>query len=591
MPRPLKKDMKKLKIAFLPLLAFLLTGCTFNDVKSWFGNNIYFPIRNFIEEIITPDKEPGKEEEEKDTRSDDVVILYSTDVHCGVDENLGYAKLSAYRNEMLKSYKYVSLVDAGDFIQGDLIGSFSHGESIIKIMNKMNYEIAAIGNHEFDYGIDELSQRISEFNGDMVACNLSYTGNKENKLNEVKPFVIKEYGNLKVGFVGVTTPATISESTPSIFKEDGEFVYSFEGQSTEEYFSCIQNNIDECNKVADYTVLLTHCGNAEDAHPFGSKDIIANTNGYLAVMDGHTHTTIDWELYKNKDNADVPLCDAGTKLNEFGQLIIHKNGSISTKLVKSYDKTDKVISDYVSELKAETDAIGNQVVAQSDVDLSIADENGVRMVRSREITIGNMVSDAYRVTTSSDIGFINGGGIRASINGGDVKFSDVFAVHPFGNYLMIKKASGSQILDYLEHCSRFTAEEYASEGKPVGEFGGFVQASGLKYSIDTSISTSVVVDPETDNFLYVDGPRRVKDVKVLENGEYVDIDSEKIYTVSSINYILEEGGNGANMFISDEEVECDIRYDYEVLIDYLTNYLHGNLSEKYSSVEGRITVL
>ena len=182
-------------------------------------------------------------------------------------------------------------------------------------------------------------------------------------------------------------------------------------------------------------------------------------------------------------------------------------------------------------------------------------------------------------------------GIRASISSGDVKFSDIFAVHPFGNYLMVKKASGSQILDYLEHCSRFTAEEYASEGNPVGEFGGFVQASGLKYSIDTSIPTSVVVDPETDDFLYVDGPRRVKDVKVLENGEYVDIDSEKIYTVSSINYILQEGGNGANMFIFDEEVESEIRYDYEVLIDYFTNYLHGNLSEKYSSVEGRITVL
>lgn len=583
--------MKKSKIILLPLLALLLGGCTFNDVKSWIGSNIYFPIKNLIGDILNPYDESGKKEDKKDNRSDDVVILYSTDVHCGVDENLGYAKLSAYRNEMLKSYKYVSLVDAGDYIQGDLIGAFSHGESIIKIMNKMNYEVAAIGNHEFDYGIDELSQRISEFNGDIVACNLSYTGNKENKLSEVKPFVIKEYGNLKIGFVGVTTPTTLSESTPSIFKEDGEFVYSFEGQSTEEYFSCIQDNIDECNKIADYTVLLTHCGNGESSHPFGSEDIIASTNGYVAVMDGHTHATIDWEMHKNKDNEDIPFCDAGTKLNEFGQLIIHKNGTISTKLVKSFDKSDKVIADYVNQLKTETDEIGNQIVAQSDVNLTVTDENGVRIVRSRETTIGNMVADAYRITTSSDIGFINGGGIRANINSGDVKFSDIFAVHPFGNYLMIKNVSGSEILDYLEHCSRFTQEEYALDGNPIGEFGGFVQTSGLKYSIDTSIPTHVVVDPETDDFLYVDGERRVKDVQVLEGNEYVNIVPEKIYTVSSINYILEEGGNGANMFISDEEVESDIKYDYEVLIDYLTNHLHGNLSEKYSSVEGRITVL
>ena len=512
-------------------------------------------------------------------------------LHCGVDDNLGYAKVEAYKNEMLKSYKNVSLIDAGDYIQGDLIGSLSHGQSIIKIMNKMNYEVSTLGNHEFDYGIGELSTRINEFNGDIVSCNVSYTGNKENKLTKVKPYIVKDYGRLKIGFVGVTTPHTLSESTPSIFKEDGQIAYSFANQSLDSYFKCIQDNIDKCNKEADYTVLLTHCGNSETDEPYSSRDIIKNTSGYLAVMDGHTHSTVNWETLKNKDNKDVVLCDAGTKLNEFGKLVIHKDGSITTELITSYDHTDENVANYIKELKSETDAIGNRVVAHSDIDLSISDSNGIRMVRSRETTIGNMVADAYKVTTSSDIGFINGGGVRANIHSGNVKFSDICEVHPYSNYLMVKNVKGSEIRDYLEHCSRFTAHEYSLNGAPYGEFGGFVQVSGLKYTIDSSIESSVVVDPQTEDFVEVSGARRVKNIQVFEDGNYVDIDENKKYKVASINYILDEGGNGANMFKNDGEVDVGIKYDYEVLIDYLTNYLHGNLSEKYSSVEGRITVL
>lgn len=526
----------------------------------------------------------------KDNRSDDVVILYTTDVHCGVDKNLGYSKIEAYKQEMLKSYKYVSLADAGDYIQGDLIGSFTHGKNIINIMNKMNYEIAAIGNHEFDYGIDVLSERINQFQGDVVACNFSYKGSKQNKIEKVKPYVIKEYGDLKVGFVGVTTPQSLTESTPSVFKEDDQLVYSFASEITEGYYKCIQDNIDECNKVANATILLTHCGNDTSASPFGSRDIIANTSGYVAVMDGHTHSTVPWEMIKNKDNKYVPLCDAGTQLSEFGKLVIHHDGTISTEFINQYDKSDEAIENYVKEMKSETDAIANRIVAQSDVNLKITDENGVRMVRSRETTIGNMVADAYRIVENADIGFINGGGVRSSLSAGNIKFSDVFAVHPFGNYLMVKNVKGSEILDYLEHCSQYTASEYVVDGNPNGEFGGFVQTSGLKYTIDTSIPTSVVCDGD-GNFIEVSGPRRVKNVQVLENGSYVDIDANKTYKVSSVNYILHEGGNGANMFINEPDLQTDVKYDYEVIIEYLTDYLHGNLSDKYSDVEGRITVL
>ena len=526
----------------------------------------------------------------QDNRSDDVVFLYTTDVHCGVDANIGYASLKAYENEMLKDYKHVSLLDAGDYIQGDLIGAFSHGESIVDIMNKMEYDVVTIGNHEFDYGTDALGEVINKLDADVVSCNLSYTGKKTNKLSKVKPYTIKEYGDLKIGIVGVTTPESLTDAAPSIFKEDGETVYSFTNEDKETYYKCIQDNIDLCNKEANYTILLTHAGNDEHTSPWGSRDIIANTNGYLAVMDGHSHYDVDWEKVKNKDGVEIPLCDAGYKLNEFGKLVIHKDGSVTTDFITKYDGVDEDIKDYVNSKLSETDAISKKVVAHTDLALSITDENGIRMVRNRETTIGNLISDANRIVTNADIGFVNGGGIRNNLPKGDVTYGDIFNVHPFGNYIVVKKVPGSDILDFLEHTSQATESTYVKDGHPNGEFGGFAQVSGIKYTIDTSIPTPVVTDSD-GNFIKIDGPRRVKNVQVLENDTYVNIDPNKTYKIAANNYILVEGGNGANMFMDDKEIEAPVRIDYQVILDYVIDHLKGNLSSKYSSVEGRIEVL
>ena len=132
----------------------------------------------------------------------DISIVYTTDVHCGINENLGYSSLYKYKED-LKKNNYVALVDSGDYLQGDLIGAISNGKYIIDIMNEVEYDVITIGNHEFDYGMSELSTRLSEFNGDVVSCNFTYTGTKENKFNMVKPYVIKEYGDKKVGFIGI----------------------------------------------------------------------------------------------------------------------------------------------------------------------------------------------------------------------------------------------------------------------------------------------------------------------------------------------------------------------------------------------------
>ena len=521
----------------------------------------------------------------------DIIIMNTTDVHCAYDENISYSGLTNYKNEYLKE-NYVSLVDSGDYLQGGLIGNISDGKYIIDIMNEVGYDAIAIGNHEFDYGTDTLSSRIDEFKGDVLSCNFKYTGTKTNKFEKVKPYTIKEFGVYKIGYVGITTPETLVSSNPKNFKEDGNIVYSFSEETSTDFYNCIQKNINACKKAgADYIILLSHTGNNEENIPFTSIDIIKNTTGYIAFMDGHAHKDVNWETVKDKKNKDVLYSECGTELKEFSTLTIKKNGDLETNYIV-YDKdkgvtTDAHMDEFISKIKASVDEIGNKVLTNIDLTLKITDEYGKRMVRARETQIGNLISDAYRTYMNADIGIVNGGGIRADLNEGDVTYYDMMKVHPFGNVIETKKVLGSEILDYLEFTSRATTSTYDTN---VGENGGFANVSGLKYSIDITIESHVITD-NNNNFIKVDGERRVKDVMVLENGSYVAIDPNKEYIIASLDFILSNGGDGANMFMNDSLLEYSSKLDFEIVIDYIVNELNGKVSTKYSTIEGRINII
>ena len=162
-----------------------------------------------------------------DGRSEDIVILYTNDVHCGIEDDIGYSGLAAYKKSMESKYRHVTLVDCGDAIQGDFIGTVSDGEYIVDIMNKLGYAFAVPGNHEFDYGMDTLSSLIGKAEYDYLACNIKYTGNGKNALEDIEPYRIMSYGKEKVAFIGVATPESVTKSTPTYFMENGEFVYHF----------------------------------------------------------------------------------------------------------------------------------------------------------------------------------------------------------------------------------------------------------------------------------------------------------------------------------------------------------------------------
>ena len=530
----------------------------------------------------------GKNDEPPLIPGEPIVIYATSDVHCAIDDNLGYATLATYIKREQKRNKYVTLVDAGDAIQGNLIGSLSKGEYIVDIMNNLNYDMYVVGNHEFDYGIDVLKDRINQFNGDMLSCNISYTGTNENKIKNIKPYSIITYGNnKKVGYIGVTTPTTLVESSPKYFKEDDKVVYDFGGEN---YYKIVQNNIDECRSLGcDYVVLLTHLGYSDNYSPYSSPELIASISGIDALIDGHSHQIVNTTYIKDKTGKDIPMCTPGYQMNAIARLAL-MNGEVHMELLdKGIDK-DVPTLDLVNEIKNKVSEEANKPICHSDCSLLMTDENGIRMTRNRETGIGNLLTDSFRNFASSQIGIINGGGIRDSLYEGDITFGDIKKIQPFDNTIVSVKASGQTILDYLEFTSMYTQHEYTDGTIALGENGSFAHVSGLKYTIDTSIPTSVRIT-ESGDFISVDGERRVKDVKVLDNDSYISIDPNSLYTVSGLDFILLDGGGGASMFKGSEVVSPDLCLDSDALTTYLVDILDGHVKDLYEHPEGRITVL
>ena len=522
----------------------------------------------------------------------DVVILYTNDTHCGYEDNLTLSSLSALKDFYSDITPNVLLVDSGDAIQGDVIGAVSEGELVIDLMNAAGYDYAILGNHDFDYGMDRIAELAAEADFTYTDCNITYTGNGKNKLDFLKPYIVHDFGDVKVGFVGVATPLSIATSTPTFFQEDGKFVYDFaQGENGAIIYGKVQEAVDAARADgADYVILLTHLGIEDDATPYRSIDVIENTHGIDACLDGHSHSVIPCRMIVNDEGDLVPLSSTGTKLQYIGVLNIADTGVVTTTLVNGTLPRSLGFDLLEAAITADYEEIVNEVVASSNVDLWITDADGVRMVRSRETNLGDLVADAYRFATGADIAFANGGGIRANLKSGDLTFADIKACHPFGNQLFAVKATGQQILDALEWTSRNTQADYKTfDGNANGELGGFLQVAGLRFTIDTSVESPAIADEKGMFFGFIeDAPRRVTDVEVEKNGEWVPLDPTAIYLLASHDYMLRDGGDGTTMFQGDEVVLDPGVPDYQVVVNYIV-HLNGDLSD-YAEPQGRITV-
>ena len=522
----------------------------------------------------------------------DIVILFTNDVHGAIADNIGYAGLAAYKKTVEARTPYVTLVDCGDAVQGGYLNSVSRGEISARAMRCVGYDLATLGNHEFDFGMERLAELMDISGAEYLCCNLDYTGSSENPLGELTPYEIYTYGDTRVAFIGVATPRTIGDSTPTYFMEGDEYVWDFHGggENGQELFSLVQDTVDECRaQGADYVVVLSHLGMEEGSLPFTSENLAANTRGIDVILDAHSHTAAPCEITENAEGEEVLLSQTGTGLTAIGQVVISADGYISVGYISDYNKRDAEAEAAIAALTEEYEALLNEVVAYAETELSITDENGIRLVRSRETAIGNLCADAFRTVMGADIAYVNGGGIRASLPAGDITYSDLINVHPFSNTMCVSEITGAELLDMLEYFYRYVQSEYVSDGTAVGEDGSFACMAGVTCTVNTAIPSSVTVD-ENDMLLSVDGERRVSGVMVLQNGVYVPLDTEATYTLAATDYVLKNGGCGMQLLLADRTpVTETARADYEVLADYIVNTLQGDLSA-YSAPAGLLTL-
>lgn len=508
----------------------------------------------------------------KDT--DTVVILYENDVHCAVE---GYSKLAAMKKELLETYTNVGVVSVGDFVQGGTLGAVSKGEYIVNLMNKVGYDAIALGNHEFDYQLPRLNELNAMSNTKFISCNFQKIGEDKTYF---EPYTIVSYGNVDVAYIAITTPETINSSSPAQFKNDkGELIYTF---NESKLYDIVQTNINAAKTAgADYVIALSHIGYDESGNLADITDVIENTDGFDVVLDAHSHSVIEEKVIKDKSGDDVLLTSTGTKFEYIGKLTI-KNGAFDTELVEveCYTKTDPVVDAYITEINENYAQLGNRKIGESKVEFITHDKDGNRLVRNAETNLGNFCSDALRVMTGADMSFVNGGGLRAPMKAGEVTFNDIFSVFPFNNQIVTAEISGQILIDFLE----MAVMNYPEED------GSFPHMSGVTFSVNKSIPTSVKVDAN-GFFEKVDGAYRVYNVKVLDktSGEYKALDPNGKYVLAGFNYFLLDFGGGMTMFKDAKILDAEGTLDVELLENYIVEHLGGVIGEEYAEVKPNIS--
>ena len=564
---------KYLWVICFGLLALFMAGCTFSSESGKPGET-------------TENQAEGKTTDEAATgQVKDIMILFTSDVHCGVDEGFGLEGLEQIRSNLQQKGYQVLLVDDGDFLQGGIMGSVTRGQAIVDLMNDMKYDVVTLGNHEFDYGIDQFFNLMKQAEFSVVSCNF----NKEGKL--VFPsYVIKEVCGRRIAFVGITTPKTLTSSSPKYFQNDqGRFIYGFmEDKSGKKLYDAVQKAVDEARgEGVDYVYVLAHLGNDSSCSPWTYADVISHTNGIDVFLDGHSHDT-DQIVMKNKDGKEVVRSACGTKLNSVGYSHISLEEGIKETNIWTWENAKSApdvfgfqteIGKDLAEKEEGLEKAVSVSVGETKYDLTINDPvekspegKPIRMARRAETNLGDFCADAYRNQGGTDIGILNGGAVRATIPKGKITYANLINVQPFNNSLCVIEASGQQILDALEWGCRAVPNEC----------GGFLHVSGLTYEIDTRIDSGCIVD-ESLKCAGIKGKRRVRNVKVGNE----PIDPKKKYTVASTDYVLLNQGDGLTAFKDAKVLETGEKQDVQLLTDYIRETLGGVVGDDYADPYGK----
>lgn len=516
-------------------------------------------------------------------KSDDIVVLYTNDVHTYIDGDLSYDVLAALKKDLQEEYAYVLLVDAGDHIQGTAYGSMDQGRTIINLMNAAGYDAATLGNHEFDYGMDGRVRVTDEWaQYPYLSCNFYHETNGVRGENVLDSYQIFECGSEKIAIVGVTTPESFSKSAPSYFQdENGSDIYGISGGNGGAALQAdLQKAIDTARADGATMVIgLGHLGVDLSSGDWTSEVTISNVSGLDAFIDGHSHTVMESTTVADKNGEAVLLTQTGEYFGAIGMMVIDPEANtITTDLLTKEDLADLEPDAKVKAIKdawlEQIDAELGEKIGTLAVTLDNYGTDGNRLVRAQETNTGDFAADALyylfdEMDLDVDAAVMNGGGIRNQAVTGDVSYKNCKDIHTFGNVACMQTVTGKQLLNALE---------WGARGAGTGEeIGGFLHVAGLTYRIDSSVKSTVQMDDKGNWMGAPTGAYRVCDVQIYnkEAQAYEPLDVNATYNLAGYNYTLRDLGDSFSMFEGAVNVLDYVMEDYLVLANYVQGFENG----------------
>ena len=518
---------------------------------------------------------PAFAEGETPSMAGKTVIVHSNDVHGAI---AGYANMAALAAEYESQGAKVIVADAGDFSQGKVEVSSNKGLNAVKMMNAAGYDVATLGNHEFDYGYAQLKENLKEATFSTICCNIL----DENGKPAFEGSKVFDIDGLKVGFIGVNTPESQTKANPALIK-------GLTWLAGDDMVKAVQAEADKLKADGtDVIVVLSHLGVDSESKPNRSTDLWAGLKGVDFIIDGHSHSVME------KGDNNEPIQSTGTAFENVGVIVIDN----ATKKIES-NKLVKVTADSAKDeavAKAAqdiTDAINAEygaVFAKSEVELngdrSYNTKTDLYGNRDGETNLGDLITDSMvwsvkktggvTVDEKNIVAVTNGGGIRAAIKAGDVTKKDVNTVLPFGNTIAVVYVTGAELLEALE------ASTYCS---PDSAIVGFPQVSVINYTFDASKAYDANDTTYPGSTYY--GPKTINRVTIDSiNGQAFD--AKATYAVITNNF-LAAGGDTYYAFASaSAQFDTGIPLD-EALMDYITTELKGVIGEQYKAPQGRVS--
>lgn len=508
-----------------------------------------------------------------------IVILHTNDTHGRID---GFAKLAALKAMYEAAGANVIVVDAGDHMQGTLEVNADRGKYAVELMNMVGYDLAVPGNHEFDFGYDNLVERSKEANFPYLAANIQYNG--EPAFDGSK---VIEAGETKIGFFGLDTPEAQTKAHPA--KTVG---VTFD--SGEDMYEVAQAQVDELTKAeCDYIIGIGHLGIDEETATTANRsiDLLEKVTGIDVFIDGHSHSTLDAYVEITNEERTVGetvITSTGEYFNNIGVITI-KDDAVTTENVSTETITvaeDDAIQARAEEMKADISArYDDKKVGTTDIKLNGERETveGVAGNRTGETNLGDLVCDALLWKAQQEgfdvvAAFANGGGIRETVDIGEITKRNTFSVLPFFNTLAVAEVTGEQLLEILEASTFCTPT-------PVG---GFPQVAGVEYTIDVSKEYDQGdLYPGTTYY----APKSINRVSIQTVGGE-EFDPEATYTIAT-NDFLAAGGDTWNVL---KDLDAEHNKSIEVFLDealeeYIATELKGEVTDKYAEPAGRITIV